>query len=135
MKPPLYRYLRRLGRSAPDAEDLVQGYSASLLALGSLCLADRDRGRFRALLLGGFKNPMASEWQRDHRQTLASRTLALLNHPNIVIVFDYRAMVDGVQQRLRALAVEFAQLGSEVRLPAGRPGGLTRGGRPPMFRA
>ena len=64
---PLYRYARRLGRSAPDAEDLVQGFFAQLLQQDGLRLADRDRGRFRILLLVSLKNHMASEWQRDHR--------------------------------------------------------------------
>ena len=66
--PPLYRYVRRLGRSPADAEDLVQGFFAHLLEGSGLRLADRDRGRFRAFLLGSLKNYMASEWQREHRQ-------------------------------------------------------------------
>ena len=65
---PLYRYARRLGHSAPDAEDLVQGFFASLLERNGLRLADRDRGRFRTFLLASLKNHMAGEWQRDHRQ-------------------------------------------------------------------
>jgi RNA polymerase sigma-70 factor (ECF subfamily) len=65
--PPLYRYVRRLNRTAPDAEDLVQGFFAHLLEQNGLGLADRDRGRFRAFLLGSLKHYMANEWQRDHR--------------------------------------------------------------------
>ncbi len=64
---PLYRYVRRLGRSAPDAEDLVQGFFAHLLEKDGLRLADRERGRFRAFLLGALKHYMANEWQRAHR--------------------------------------------------------------------
>jgi len=65
--PPLYRYVRRLGRTAPDAEDAVQGFFAHLLSRDGLRLADRDRGRFRAFLLGSLKNFMANEWRREHR--------------------------------------------------------------------
>jgi RNA polymerase sigma factor (sigma-70 family) len=65
--PPLYRYARRVGRSAEDAEDLVQGFFVHLLEQNGLRLADRDRGRFRAFLLGSLKHYMANEWQRDHR--------------------------------------------------------------------
>ena len=65
--PPLYRYVRRLGRSAHDAEDLVQGFFSHLLQQDGLRLADRNRGRFRAFLLGSLKHYMANEWQRDHR--------------------------------------------------------------------
>jgi RNA polymerase sigma factor (sigma-70 family) len=65
--PPLYRYVRRLGRTEADAEDLVQGFFAHLLQRDGLRLADRDRGRFRAFLLGSLKHYMANEWQREHR--------------------------------------------------------------------
>ena len=64
---PLYRYVRRCGRSAEDAEDLVQGFFAHLLEKNGLRLADRDLGRFRAFLLGSLKHFMANAWQRDHR--------------------------------------------------------------------
>lgn len=64
---PLYRYIRRSGRTAQDAEDLVQGFFAHLLRQNGLRLAERDRGRFRAFLLGSLKNFMANEWQREHR--------------------------------------------------------------------
>lgn len=65
--PPLYRYVRRQGKSAPDAEDLLQGFFAGLLQQNGLRLADRDRGRFRMFLLGSLKNHLAGEWQREHR--------------------------------------------------------------------
>jgi RNA polymerase sigma-70 factor (ECF subfamily) len=65
---PLYRYLRRLGKSAPDAEDLVQGFFAHLHAHDGLRVVDREHGRFRAFLLGSLKNYLANEWQREHRQ-------------------------------------------------------------------
>lgn len=64
---PLYRYVRRLGRSTQDAEDLVQGFFSHLLQQNGLRLVDRDRGRFRAFLLGSLKHYIANEWQRDHR--------------------------------------------------------------------
>jgi RNA polymerase sigma-70 factor (ECF subfamily) len=64
---PLYRYVRRTGRTAEDAEDLVQGFFAHLLQQNGLRLADRDRGHFRAFLLGSLKHYMANEWQFDHR--------------------------------------------------------------------
>ena len=65
---PLYRYARRQGQSPVNAEDLVQGFFAHLLEGGGLRLADRDRGRFRAFMLGALRHFMANEWRRQHRQ-------------------------------------------------------------------
>jgi RNA polymerase sigma-70 factor (ECF subfamily) len=65
---PLYRYARRRGASPEDAEDIVQGFCAHLLAGDGLRLADRGRGRFRAFMLGALKNYMANEWRRGHRE-------------------------------------------------------------------
>ncbi|MCX6876578.1 MAG: hypothetical protein NTW21_22635 [Verrucomicrobia bacterium] len=39
---PHYRYARRLGRSVPEAEGLVQGFFAKLLEQNGLRLAERD---------------------------------------------------------------------------------------------
>lgn len=64
---PLYRYVRRSGKSTEDAEDLVQGFFGHLVAGEGLRLADRDRGRFRAFLLAALKNFMASQWRLEHR--------------------------------------------------------------------
>ena len=64
---PLYRYVRRIGRSVEDAEDLVQGFFAHLLQQNGLRLVNRDRGHFRAFLLGSLKHYMANEWQSEHR--------------------------------------------------------------------
>lgn len=65
---PLCRYVRRTGKSAEDAEDLVQGFFAHLLEGDGLRLADRGRGRFRAFMLGALKNYMANVWKREHRE-------------------------------------------------------------------
>lgn len=65
---PLYRYVRRTGKREQDAEDLVQGFFEHLLEGDGLRLADRDRGRFRAFILGALKNFIASEWRHQHRQ-------------------------------------------------------------------
>ena len=65
---PLYRYVRRTGKSPEDAEDLVQGFFGLLVSGDGLRLADRERGRFRAFLLVAMKNFVASEWRREHHQ-------------------------------------------------------------------
>ena len=65
---PLYRYARRTGKGTQDAEDLVQSFFTQLLEGNGLELADRDRGRFRAFLLGALKNHMVNAWRHGHRR-------------------------------------------------------------------
>tara|TARA_R110002072_G_scaffold28740_1_gene91989 strand:+ start:922 stop:1596 length:675 start_codon:yes stop_codon:yes gene_type:complete len=63
---PLYCFLRR-GRVSPEsAEDLVQAFTLGLLEGRVLTGANRERGRFRAYLLGALKNFQAN--QRRHAQ-------------------------------------------------------------------
>ncbi|MBP8154592.1 MAG: sigma-70 family RNA polymerase sigma factor, partial [Nitrospira sp.] len=55
---PLYAYVRRLGRSAEDAQDLTQEFFSRLIEKRWLDRADRDRGKFRTFLLTVFKRFM-----------------------------------------------------------------------------
>ena len=63
---PLYAFVRRQGWAPADAEDLAQGFFATLLEHNSLQHADPQRGRFRTFLLASLKNFMAKQWQRQH---------------------------------------------------------------------
>lgn len=58
---PLYAYARRQGRQVSDAQDLTQGFVASLLQKGTIGRADPDRGRFRSFLLGSFNLFLADQ--------------------------------------------------------------------------
>lgn len=62
---PLYAFARREGRTAPDAQDITQGYFAELLSGNRLAGADRSRGRLRSYLLSGIKNYMRAEWRKE----------------------------------------------------------------------
>jgi RNA polymerase sigma-70 factor (ECF subfamily) len=53
---------RRLGQSPHDAEDLVQGFFARLLARDWLRSAGPERGRFRTFLSVTFRRYMADEY-------------------------------------------------------------------------
>jgi RNA polymerase sigma-70 factor (ECF subfamily) len=61
---PLYAYARRRGQARHGAEDLVQGFFATLLERGSVAAADPQRGRFRAFLLTAFQRFAANEHER-----------------------------------------------------------------------
>jgi len=59
--PPLYSFIRRRGESVTAAQDLTQEFFARLLAKNYLQCADRERGRFRAFLIGSLKHFLANE--------------------------------------------------------------------------
>lgn len=56
---PLYAYARRRGCGPEDAEDVVQGFFERLLELNSLAAVVRERGKFRAFLLGAMNHHLA----------------------------------------------------------------------------
>lgn len=64
---PLYAFVRRRGHAPHDAQDLTQGFFASLLE-GNAAMADPARGRFRSYLLGALKHYLANEWNRANAQ-------------------------------------------------------------------
>jgi len=61
---PLYVYVRRRGYSPEDAEDLTQGYFASLIERGYLAQADQNRGKLRSFLLTTLKHHLSDEWTK-----------------------------------------------------------------------
>ena len=65
---PIYFYVRRLGHSPEDAQDLTQEFFARLLEKNYVQAADREKGRFRSFLLVLLKRFMANEWDRANRQ-------------------------------------------------------------------
>jgi RNA polymerase sigma-70 factor (ECF subfamily) len=65
---PLYAFVRRLGRSPQDAEDLTQAFFARLLEKNYIAAADQEKGRFRTFLLVALKRFLANRWDREHAQ-------------------------------------------------------------------
>ncbi len=65
---PLYAFVRRQGRPAVDAQDLVQGFFARLLDKEFLQTADQQRGRFRSFLLTLFKRFLSNERKYDEAE-------------------------------------------------------------------
>ena len=62
---PLYAHLRRRGRDADRAADLVQGFFAQLLSRDGLSTVKDDVGPFRAWLLGALRNHERDEVARE----------------------------------------------------------------------
>jgi RNA polymerase sigma factor (sigma-70 family) len=63
--PPLYSFLRRQGHSPHDAEDLVQGFVARVLAREDLAGVGPEKGRFRTFLLTSMRNFVIKQALRD----------------------------------------------------------------------
>lgn len=66
--PPLYTFLRRRGYAPTDAQDLVQGFFAHLLAENTLSRVQREKGRLRTFLLHALEHFLANDLARG--QTL-----------------------------------------------------------------
>ncbi len=62
---PLYAHLRRRGRDADRAADLVQGFFAQLLSRDGLSTVEEGVGPFRAWLLGALRNHERDEIARE----------------------------------------------------------------------
>jgi len=71
--PPLFAYVRRLGHSPEDAQDLTQEFFARFLEQRAMAKADPGRGRFRSFLLASFKHFLAHEWEKARAQKRGGR--------------------------------------------------------------
>lgn len=58
---PLYAWCRRYGLSAPDAEDMVQGFFIQVLEKRMFDAADTTRGKLRTFLLTGLQRHVKDE--------------------------------------------------------------------------
>jgi RNA polymerase sigma factor (sigma-70 family) len=61
---PIYSFLRRQGISTDDAQDLTQGFFASLLQHRNLNAVRKEQGRLRSYLLGALKYFLGEERRR-----------------------------------------------------------------------
>ena len=58
---PVFAFICRSGHPVPDAQDLTQDFFVTVLKGHLLQRADRDRGRFRSLLLKALKDFLAND--------------------------------------------------------------------------
>jgi RNA polymerase sigma factor (sigma-70 family) len=65
---PIYCYIRGLGHSPEDAQDLTQEFFARLLKMNYLEAAAQEKGKFRSYLLMMLKRFLADQWDRTQRQ-------------------------------------------------------------------
>ena len=73
---PIYSYIRRRDQAPADAEDLTQGFFASLLEGDFLERSDPAKGRFRGYLIAALRQFLADHFERVGAQKRgAGRTL------------------------------------------------------------
>ncbi len=65
---PIFAFVCRKGYSVPDAQDLTQDFFVVLFKGDLLARADRDRGRFRSLLLASLQNFLVDSRSRSRAQ-------------------------------------------------------------------
>src|SRR2546430_9713172 len=63
---PVFAFICRQGRSVPDAQDLTQDFFAKVLKGRLLQSADRNRGRFRSLLLTALQRFLHDQLDKHH---------------------------------------------------------------------
>jgi RNA polymerase sigma-70 factor (ECF subfamily) len=63
---PVFAFICRQGHSVPDAQDLTQEFFAKVLKGRLLQSADRNRGRFRSLLLTALQRFLYDEGDKRH---------------------------------------------------------------------
>src|SRR4051812_32265003 len=81
---PVQSYIERTAHDLGDARDLTQEFFARLLAGGMIARAEREKGRFRAYLLGAVKHYLADTRDRLH----AAKRGALREHVPLVSSTD-----------------------------------------------
>ena len=65
---PLYAFVRREGYQQAEAQDLTQGFFATLLQRDDLRHVHPNKGRFRSFLLAALKNYVINEWDKARAQ-------------------------------------------------------------------
>src|ERR1700686_4935231 len=63
---PIFSFVRGRGYSIEDAQDLTQDFFVIILKDNWLAHADRNRGRFRSLLLKSLQNFLINAAERTH---------------------------------------------------------------------
>ena len=65
---PVFRFLKREGRSDDESQELAQAFFARLLGGSGVDQADPGKGRFRSYLLGALKHFLAERRRNEERQ-------------------------------------------------------------------
>jgi RNA polymerase sigma-70 factor (ECF subfamily) len=133
---PVYVFIRRRAKDSAAAEDLTQGFFASLLDRCSLDTVRPELGRFRAFLLASAKHYLAAERARDRAQKRGGGNIPLSldfssadrryrldiaseEDPESQYERQWAlAVLDAAEEKLRR---HFAEIGKAIQFEAFRP--------------
>lgn len=133
---PLLGYVQRQGYSSADAQDLVQGFFARILARRDLQAVRRERGRFRSYLLAALKNFMVNDWKRqaaekrgggqasislEHLAPTGAAEPAVVDGSSPDVLFDRQWALALLERVLEQLRAEHAAEGREAQFARLRP--------------
>lgn len=123
---PLYAYVRRRGYTAHDAEDLTQGFFASILERDDVATVRRESGKFRSYLLAAMNHYLSDARDRAQAQKRGGGKVLVLDfqaaesaylHPTVDStatpdhLFDQQWALTLLQDVLRRLRREHEQAG------------------------
>jgi len=113
---PIYVYVRRLGHSPHDAQDVTQSFFEYLLEKRLLAKAHPESGRFRSFLLGSLKNFMANEWRRQTAQKRGGGQVLTIDTRNAEERYAVEALDESNPQSLYEQAWATAVLDQSIAL-------------------
>lgn len=123
---PIYGFVRRMGYSPEDAQDLTQGFFEHVLKNNVLSHADPQRGRFRSFLLGALRHFVSNEVRKQNAEKRGGRVNFVpldagesenryereIAHPETPEKHFERSWAENLLQRaLQALKAEYEKVG------------------------
>jgi RNA polymerase sigma factor (sigma-70 family) len=126
--PPLYAYVRRVGESPHDAQDLTQEFFARFLEKDYLAAVDQAKGRFRSFMLAALKHFLSNERDKQRAQKRGGdRTFVPIDFHNAEshcgfepsqnltpeVIFQRRWAAALLEEALARLRREYAAVGKE----------------------
>ncbi len=133
---PLYAFVRRYGRHAQDAADLVQGFFAELIDKRYIDAVTPESGRFRAFLLHKMKHHLHNESAKAAAQKRGGRaqhvsldlsgaehrySQALSERRTPETEYEYHWALTVVEQAMKRLAADEEERGKHTEFELLRP--------------
>ena len=133
---PIYGFVRRMGYSPEDSQDLTQGFFEHVLKNNVLAHADPQRGRFRSFLLGALRHFVSNEVRKQNAEKRGGRVSFVpidaedsenryereIAHPDTPEKHFERSWAENLLQRaLQGLQAEYEKVGKQALFTALQP--------------